>query len=48
MFMRVNDCDFDVIVGPRRLGDQGSSVLEDVSPYMTNLYNIEQLLKIND
>jgi UDP-glucose 4-epimerase len=32
-------------IGPRRKGDIPSSVLENVSPYMKNLYSIEQLLK---
>ena len=46
-FQLVNDVDFDVEYGPRRKGDLSSSVLEDVSPYMKNLYSIEDLLKIN-
>lgn len=33
-------------IGPRRKGDIPCSVLEDVSPYMKNLYSIEELLKI--
>lgn len=33
-------------VGPRRKGDIPHSVLEDVSPYMKNLYAIEDLLKL--
>jgi len=46
MFQNVNDTDFDVKYGPRRKGDLASSVLEDVSPYMRNLYTMEQLLKV--
>jgi UDP-glucose 4-epimerase len=46
LFQRVNDCDFDVVYGPRRKGDTDVSVLEDVSPYMKNLYTMEQLLKV--
>ena len=46
MFQKVNDCDFDVKKGPRRDGDIEYYVLEDVSPYMKNLYTIEDLLKI--
>lgn len=46
LFQRVNDCDFDIKYGPRRKGDLSSSVLEDVSPYMRNLYTIEELLKV--
>ena len=46
MFQKVNDCDFTVNYGPRRKGDLPSSVLEDVSPYMRNLYTMEELLKV--
>lgn len=47
MFQKVNDCDFEIKYGPRRDGDTPSSVLEDVSPYMKNLYTVEDLLRIN-
>lgn len=46
IFQQVNDCSFDVKIGPRRKGDLPSSVLEDVSPYMVELFSIEQLLKL--
>lgn len=46
LFQKVNDCEFDVKYGPRRKGDLPSSVLEDVSPYMRNLYTLEELLKV--
>jgi UDP-glucose 4-epimerase len=46
LYCKVNDCDFDIKFGPRRKGDLASSVLEDVSPYMRNLYTMEQLLKV--
>jgi UDP-glucose 4-epimerase len=46
MFKKVNNVDFSVKVGPRRKGDIESSVLEDVSPYMQNLYTMDQLLKV--
>jgi len=46
IFQKVNECEFDVTIGPRRKGDLPSSVLEDVSPYMVELYSIEQLLKL--
>jgi hypothetical protein len=46
MFKAVNNIEFDVKVGPRRKGDIESSVLEEVSPYMKNLYTIEELLKV--
>ena len=46
LFQKVNDVDFDVVYGPRRKGDLAVSVLEDVSPYMRNLYTMDQLLKV--
>lgn len=46
LFQKVNDCEFDVKYGPRRKGDLPSSVLENVSPYMKNLYTLEELLKV--
>jgi len=48
IFQEVNDCNFEVKIGPRRKGDLPSSVLEDVSPYMVELYSIEQLLLVKD
>jgi UDP-glucose 4-epimerase len=45
-FQKVNKCDFEVKYGPRRKGDIASSVLKNVSPYMRNLYTMDQLLKI--
>jgi UDP-glucose 4-epimerase len=47
IFQQVNDCDFDIIKGPRRDGDIEYYVLEDVSPYMKNLYTVEDLLRID-
>jgi len=46
LFQKVNDVDFNVKYGPRRKGDIDVSVLEDVSPYMRNLYTLEELLKV--
>lgn len=46
LFQKVNDCDFDIVKGPRRKGDIEYYVLEDVSPYMKNLYTIEDLLRV--
>ena len=46
LFQKVNDTDFNVKSGPRRKGDLPRSVLEDVSPYMRNLYTTEELLKV--
>jgi UDP-glucose 4-epimerase len=46
LFQKVNDVDFDVVYGPKRKGDVDVSVLDDVSPYMRNLYTMEELLKV--
>ena len=46
IFMKVNDVDFDVKIGPPREGDVGVYVLEDTSKYMPELFTIEDLLKI--
>jgi UDP-glucose 4-epimerase len=46
IFQRVNDTNFNVKDGPRRKGDLPSSVLEEPSPYMVELYTIDQLLKV--
>lgn len=46
IFQRVNDCDFDIKKGPRRDGDIEYYVLEDVSPYMKQLYKIDDLLRV--
>jgi UDP-glucose 4-epimerase len=48
LYCTVNDVDFLVKSGPRRKGDLPSSVLENVSPYMKNLYKIEELLKVDN
>ena len=45
-FQKVNRVNFNVKYGPRRKGDIASSVLENVSPYMRNLYTMDQLLKV--
>jgi len=47
-FQTVNATTFDVKYGPRRKGDIASSVLADVSPYMRNLYSMEELLKVDN
>lgn len=46
-FQEVNNVDFDIKYGPRRPGDAAVSVLEDVSNYMTNMYSINELLKVD-
>lgn len=47
MFQEVNNTFFDIKYGPRRKGDAAVSVLEDVSPYMTNMYTMDELLKVD-
>lgn len=47
LFQKVNDIDFTVKKGPRRKGDIEVSVLENVSPYMKNLYSLEELLRVS-
>jgi UDP-glucose 4-epimerase len=49
MFKEVNgiaNIDLLTKIGPRRKGDIDYYVLEDVSPYMKNLYTMEELLKV--
>lgn len=46
-FQEVNNVDFDIKYGPRRPGDAAVSVLEDVSKYMTDMYTMEELLKVD-
>jgi UDP-glucose 4-epimerase len=54
IFERVNDARLGegtdeaitVSYGPRRQGDVAVSVLEEVSPYMKNLYSIDELLRL--
>jgi len=46
IFQDTNQCEFEIKYGPRRKGDLPVSVLKEVSPYMRNLYTIEELLKI--
>lgn len=46
IYKRVNNCEFDIKIGPRRKGDMGSNVLQNVSPYMVTSYSIEDLLKV--
>jgi len=46
LYKKVNDCDFEVRVCPRRAGDLERSVLDNPSPFMKKLYSMEELLKI--
>jgi len=47
-FMFVNDCDFLINLKDRRPGDLPVSVLKEVSPYMKNLYSLDDLLKVDN
>jgi UDP-glucose 4-epimerase len=50
LFRRVNNIkNIDLLtkIGPRRKGDLAVSVLDNVSPYMKELYSLEDLLKVN-
>jgi UDP-glucose 4-epimerase len=46
MFKEVNDCEFEVNIGPRREGDLEISVLSNPSKFMKKMYNIDQLLMV--
>jgi len=46
LYKKVNNVEFLVKHGPRRKGDLAVSVLDNVSPYMKELYSLEDLLKI--
>jgi UDP-glucose 4-epimerase len=46
LYKRVNNCDFEVTICPRRDGDLESSVLDTPSQFMKKLYTMEDLLKI--
>jgi UDP-glucose 4-epimerase len=48
LFEIVNHLNINITYGPRREGDIPVSVLGNVSPYMKNLYNIKDLLKIDN
>lgn len=47
IFKKVNNIpDLNVAFGPKRPGDVAESVLKDVSPFMTRIYDIEELLRL--
>jgi UDP-glucose 4-epimerase len=46
LYKEVNDCKFDVQICPRRAGDLERSVLDNPSPFMQQLYTIQELLKV--
>jgi len=46
LYKKVNDCDFEVNICPRRDGDLEKSVLDNPSKFMKKLYSLEDLLRI--
>lgn len=46
IYKRVNNCNFEVIVGPRRSGDLEISVLDNPSKFMKKIYTMEDLLSV--
>jgi UDP-glucose 4-epimerase len=46
IFQDTNGCEFEIEYKPRRDGDMAISVLDNVSPYMTKIYEMKDLLKI--
>jgi UDP-glucose 4-epimerase len=45
LYKEANKCKFDIQVLPRRPGDVESTVLQNVSPLMENMYSLKELLK---
>ena len=46
LYKKVNDCNFEVKICPRRAGDLESSVLDNPSKFMKKMYTMEDLLKV--
>ena len=46
LYKKVNNCNFEVKICPRREGDLERSVLDNPSNFMTRLYTMEDLLKV--
>jgi UDP-glucose 4-epimerase len=44
LYKKINNCDFEVRICPRRAGDLERSVLDKPSPFMQQLYTMEELL----
>jgi UDP-glucose 4-epimerase len=46
-FKKANECDFEVVVKPRRVGDKGETKTYIVSPYMPQIkYPLEEMMKV--
>jgi UDP-glucose 4-epimerase len=48
LYKKVNNCEFDVNVCQRRAGDLEKSVLDYPSTYMTQMYSIDEILKVKN
>ncbi len=46
LYKKVNNCEFEVKICPRRPGDLERSVLDNPSPFMQKLYTLEELLRV--
>jgi UDP-glucose 4-epimerase len=46
LYKKVNNCDFEVKICPRRDGDLERSVLDNPSKFMKKMYTMEDLLKV--
>jgi UDP-glucose 4-epimerase len=46
IFKNINNCSFETVICPRRIGDLEASVLPNPSKYMKHLYSINDLLKL--
>ena len=45
-FKKSNNCDFDLILRPRREGDLERLVLDSPSNYYTKMYSFDRLMKL--
>jgi UDP-glucose 4-epimerase len=48
LYKKINNCDFDVNICPRRAGDLEKSVLDHPSSFMTKLYSMDEILKVKN
>jgi hypothetical protein len=48
IFGMTNDVTINITYGPRRAGDLETSVLDNVSPYMEQKYEIDELLLVDN
>jgi UDP-glucose 4-epimerase len=48
LYKKVNSCEFEVKICPRRSGDLEFSVLDNPSKFMKKFYSIEELLKVQN